>query len=277
MMLDEDYAAAAAAGFDKTPAEGPYTLAMSNSAIFVPLTNITIDYMDIINRIREMVANGSASAYLPSDYKSNAKMVAGYKHQLTILSKMLSSPKVPSIESLFATGTGARALLLHPLSRGTVRLNLSDHLELPVLDARTASNPVDFDLHLVHLRYLRRMVNTTSLQAYGAVEVTPGGSLQSDNDLLEYIKRNMILTYYHPCCTAAMMPEGEGGVVTPELKVYGAEGLRVVDMSVIPFLPSSHLSSTAYAIGEKVCDHILTHSLTNHAQAAHMIIRDWTR
>jgi choline dehydrogenase len=62
----------------------------------------------------------------------------------------------------------------------------------------------------------------------------------------------MTFSFMHPCCTAAMMPKSKGGVVGPDLKVHGADGLRIVDMSVLPLLPSSHLSATAYAVAEKV-------------------------
>jgi len=47
------------------------------------------------------------------------------------------------------------------------------------------------------------------------------------------------------------MAREEGGVVGRDLKVHGARGLRVVDVSVLPFLPGAHLSATAYAVGEK--------------------------
>jgi choline dehydrogenase len=49
-----------------------------------------------------------------------------------------------------------------------------------------------------------------------------------------------------------MLPKELGGVVGPDLKVHGIKGLRVVDISVLPFLVSSHTSSTGYALGEKV-------------------------
>lgn len=49
-----------------------------------------------------------------------------------------------------------------------------------------------------------------------------------------------------------MLPKDKGGVVGPDLKVHGAPGLRVVDMSISPLLIGSHLSATAYAVGEKV-------------------------
>lgn len=51
-----------------------------------------------------------------------------------------------------------------------------------------------------------------------------------------------------------MLPREKGGVVSPELKVYGTKNVRVIDASVIPFQLCGHLSSTIYAIAEKVSD-----------------------
>ena len=49
-----------------------------------------------------------------------------------------------------------------------------------------------------------------------------------------------------------MMPRERGGVVAPDLKVYGVQGLRVVDASIMPLIPSAHTSATVYAAAEKV-------------------------
>ncbi|KAH8888807.1 GMC oxidoreductase-like protein [Thozetella sp. PMI_491] len=263
-MNNATFAADAAAGFDETPARGPYTLAMSNSAMFVPLPNVTVDYMVIIDKIRSLAGDAAAAAaYLPPDYRSDPTMVAGYQHQLAVHAKFLAHPKYPSIESGWAvsafhqTGFSVRAINLHLLSRGTVRLNSTSPLEQPILDYRTGTNPVDFDIYLTHLRYLRRMVGTPSMQKLGAVETAPGVNVTSDADLIQYIRDKITLSFLHPCCTAAMIPKAKGGVVGPDLKVHGAAGLRVVDMSILPILPSSHLSALAYAVGEKAADIVI--------------------
>ena len=107
-------------------------------------------------------------------------------------------------------------------------------------------------LHLAHTRYLRRMIYTPNMQALGAVEVDPGAARQTDAELEAFVRQAAIQSFMHPCCTAAMLPRARGGVVGSDLKVHGAEGLRVVDMSVLPMLPGAHLSWTAYAVGEKV-------------------------
>lgn len=251
-MGDPDFAAEAAAQFDEIPARGPYTLAMSNSAIYVSLPNITEDYEAIVENIRTMASDGTAESYLPPDVGSDPRMVAGYEHQLSVLADFFENPEAPSLETPFSTGNSMRFISLHTLSRGTVRLNVEEPLEQPILDYRAGSNPIDFDIHVAHARYLRKTLETPTMQRLGAVEVTPGEDVQSDEELVEYVKDDFTFSFMHPCCTAAMFPEEEGGVVGRDLKVHGADGLRVVDMSVLPLVPSSHLSALAYAVGEKV-------------------------
>ena len=268
-LLNATFAADAVKGFDEIPARGPYTLAMSNSGLYVPLPNITSNYSTIISRIRAMVADGSAASYLPPDYRADPAMVAGYHAQLLATADLYANPRAPSLETTFATGTAVRLVMLHPVSRGTVRLDPAAPLGLPVVDYRSASNPVDFDVHVAHVRYARAMVATPTMQRVGAVELGPGAGVEGAAELLEYVKDSMTLSFLHPCCTAAMLPQRKGGVVGPDLKVHGAPGLRVVDMSVLPLLPSAHLSALAYAVGEKVGNvrssaflHVLTQDCT---------------
>ncbi|CZR58689.1 related to choline dehydrogenase [Phialocephala subalpina] len=61
-------------------------------------------------------------------------------------------------------------------------------------------------------------------------------------------------TFAHPSGGCAMMPEELGGVVDDELRVYGARGLRIVDASIIPLIPATHLQATMYAVAEKAAD-----------------------
>ena len=260
-MLDPAFAADAVAGFDEVPARGPFTLAMSNSALFLPLATMAgrRDTEAIAAMIR---ASADDLSHLPADYRSDAAMAAGYRRQLAVLADLYANPRAPSTEVPWATGTAARVVLLHPLSRGTVRLNATHPLEQPVLDYRAGSHAVDYAVHRAHVRYLRRVFQTATMARWGAVEVGPGAAVADDDDALDaYVHDQMTLSFMHPCCTAAMMPRARGGVVGPDLRVHGAAGLRVVDMSVLPLLPSAHLSATAYAVGEK---------------AAAIIIRSWS-
>ncbi|KAL2263162.1 hypothetical protein VTK26DRAFT_7986 [Humicola hyalothermophila] len=276
-MLDPAYAAEAAAAFDQIPAQGPYTLAMSNSAIWVSLPNLIDSYPALLSRIRALATvdhtrsnltteSAIASLHLPPAYalespSSQAALVAGYRAQLRALAGLLGNERSPSLESTFATGTRASAILLHPLSRGIVRLNATHPLAPPLLDYRSASNPIDVALHVAHTRFLRRMVATPAMRRLGAVEVAPGEGVgvgggdgdgdSDDEELVRFVRESTVQSYMHPCCTAAMMPRRKGGVVRPDLRVHGASGLRVVDASVFPMVPGSHLSATAYALAEK--------------------------
>ncbi|KAM7217259.1 GMC oxidoreductase [Rhypophila decipiens] len=258
---------------DQTPAQGPYTLGMGNSAVYVSLPHAApTTYKSFVSKLRSLASPSSASvlaSYLPAgeDYASNAAMLAGYQSQLLTLAELFSNPEAPSTESPFAStshpghGPISFAFLLHPLSRGTVRLNKSDPLGQPILDYRAGSNPLDFSQHIAHLRYLRKLGSTPTFKKYAAVETSPGADVQTDEELIEYIKNSIVLSFQHPCCTAAMMPRDKGGVVGRDLKVHGAEnlggGLRVADMSIAPLLVGSHTSATAYAIGEKAADIII--------------------
>ena len=255
-MLNPAFKANATAAFDETPARGPYTQAGGNSAIFVSLPHMHPHHAGITGKIRAMVANGTAASYLPPDYASNPAMIAGYEAQLMALANLLDSPEAASLETPWATSMApatAWSFLLHPLSRGTVRLDPTDHLSQPLVDYRAGSNPVDFDIQRAQVRYLRRLLDTPTMKSYGATEMVPGATVAaSDSALTTYIKDQSILSFMHPCCTAAMMPQNKGGVVGPDLKVHGAPGLRIADMSIMPLIPGTHLSATAYAVGEKV-------------------------
>ncbi|KDN49790.1 hypothetical protein RSAG8_01855, partial [Rhizoctonia solani AG-8 WAC10335] len=79
------------------------------------------------------------------------------------------------------------------------------------------------------------------------------GAQATNEDVKEYVK-NKFEPVYHPIGTCSMLPREDGGVVDPQLKVYGTANLRVVDASVIPIHLSCHIQSTIYAIAEKASD-----------------------
>lgn len=251
-MLNATFATEAARLFSQVPAQGPYTSAMSNSAIWVPLANLTSNAAAILAQIGALAEDSTSSSalHLPDEYDSDPTLIAGYRAQLSAIASLLT--QTPSLEAAFTTGNTTAFSTLHPLSRGTVRLNLSNPLEQPIVNYRSASNPIDLTLHLAHLKYLRRTVQTRAMRALGAVETAPGEAFRSDEQLVRYLRKEITQSYMHPCCTTAMLSRAEGGAVDTNLRVHGAAGLRVVDAGVFPILPSGHLSSSVYAIAERV-------------------------
>ncbi len=82
-------------------------------------------------------------------------------------------------------------------------------------------------------------------------ERVPGPGVQSDEELLEAIRRN-VRTYYHPCGTCKMgMDDDPMAVLTPDLRVRGVAGLRVFDVSMMPTIISSATNATAMAVAER--------------------------
>ena len=67
----------------------------------------------------------------------------------------------------------------------------------------------------------------------------------SDEDILDWVRR-ACQTVYHPTSTCAI-----GAVVDPELRVYGVEGLRVVDASVMPTITRANTHAPTVMIAEK--------------------------
>ncbi|KAK2033564.1 GMC oxidoreductase [Colletotrichum zoysiae] len=242
------YAAEAVAQFRERPARGPYTLAMGNSAAYVALQHVTPEWKQIVASIRAQIEDRSALRYLPAG--ASGTVHEGYLAQLEILAQALEHPEHPILEMPFQAGPGT-AFLLKPLSRGSVVLNSTDHDATPIVNYATGANPIDLDIMAAYVDYFRRFYSTGAWQARGAVEVAPGADITEHDSLIKYVKDTVIQSLMHPCCTAAMLPREKGGVVDSSLSVYGIPGLRVVDCSIIPTIPASHTTTTAYAIGTR--------------------------
>ncbi|KAI3537522.1 choline dehydrogenase [Colletotrichum filicis] len=96
-----------------------------------------------------------------------------------------------------------------------------------------------------------KLLATQQVQALGATETLPWVIALSDSDILEFVE-GVSSTEYHYTGTCAVLPRPLGGVVDSNLNVHGIDGLRVVDASIMPLLPSAHSQATVYAIAEKV-------------------------
>ena len=148
--------------------------------------------------------------------------------------------------------------LLDPRSAGTVRLRSADPAELPAVDPRYLTDADGEDARrLLHgLRLARRVVAREPLARYVAEELLPGVEAQSDDDLLAHL-RAYSQTLYHPAGTCRIGAD-ELAVVDPELRVHGLDGLRVIDASVMPRLPSGHTNWPTVAVAERGADLVAT-------------------
>jgi choline dehydrogenase-like flavoprotein len=143
---------------------------------------------------------------------------------------------------------------------GEVTLRSSDPRDTPLLNFHyfdEGSDAAGDDLRAVvtGLRFVRQM--TRGLRERGLIEQEelPGDSVQSDEQLAEYVRDNA--WGHHASCSCAIGPREANGVLDSRLRVHGVEGLRVVDASVFPRIPGFFIVAAVYMVGEKAADMIL--------------------
>jgi choline dehydrogenase len=218
---------------------------------------MTVVAPDSYESLAAQVDVQDAAELLPAD--THPTVIAGYQARLTSLAKAIRSDNEVFYSHYFSGDEPVSYFTFeHPLSVGHVTINTSAPADTePVVQYRTYSNPVDLDLLVELARFHRRMnEDAPLLQQFAPFEASPGRNVTSREDWVAYIRDNTLPTAMHPCGTCAMMPLDLGGVVDEELKVYGVEGLRVVDASVMNVIIGANLCGTVYAIAEKAADMI---------------------
>jgi choline dehydrogenase-like flavoprotein len=154
-------------------------------------------------------------------------------------------------------GVTLNTAYLRPRSRGTVRLASKDPAAAPLLDPNYWSDPYDREMSIKGLRLAREIMTQPALRRYVQTEVLPGTRLTSDQELFDYACANA-KTDHHPVGTCRMGPASNpNSVVTPDLRLIGMQGLRVVDASVMPRVPSCNTNAPTIMVAEKAADHIL--------------------
>ncbi|MHC5559245.1 GMC family oxidoreductase [Kocuria sp. U4B] len=141
--------------------------------------------------------------------------------------------------------------LVRPYSRGTLRLTGPGLADPVALDPNIFDDPRDRAALLASFRQARAMVATPPLaQDWGAVELYPGPEVRTEEEEIAYLHR-FVTTYHHQVGTCRM-GTGPDAVVSPEdLRVHGIGGLRVVDASIMPRVPSGNTNAPTAMIAER--------------------------
>jgi choline dehydrogenase-like flavoprotein len=100
----------------------------------------------------------------------------------------------------------------------------------------------------------RRLLDAPALKALQSADVFTAG-VESDDDIRKVL-RERVDTVYHPVGTCKMGVNDPLAVVDPKLRVYGLDGLRVVDASIMPNLIGGNTNAPTIMIGEKAADMI---------------------
>ncbi|PKS10689.1 hypothetical protein jhhlp_002445 [Lomentospora prolificans] len=231
------------------PGSGPD--AHPNLAAMMGLPVITPD------RYQEIAAKYAAqepTEFLPAHYTE--EQIEGYRQQQAVFSKLMESSNVVFNEMMLS-GPGGSVQNLHPCSRGDIRLNVSSPESEVLVDYRAGSNPLDLEIMVEIVKFMRRFMTTGDLEQYQAIESAPGPDVETDEQLLEWVKNNIIPSVFHPIGTTAKMPREWGGVVDEDLFVYGTKNLRIIDSGIQPTLIGATTCETVYAVAEKIAERIL--------------------
>jgi choline dehydrogenase len=143
-------------------------------------------------------------------------------------------------------------IVLHPESRGWVRLRSADPAANVRIQLNVLQEPGDRALMRLALRNMREFFATEPVAGMIARERLPGAQVQSDAELDAHARATVGVAH-HACGTCAM-GNGPQAVVDAQLRVHGLEGLRVIDASIMPTIAGGHTNAVAVMIAEKGAD-----------------------
>ena len=229
---------------------GPITQAHGSSLAFLSLQTVSAKYESIVTSIKSQ----NARTYLPSVY-ADSKLLAGFNKQRDIIANLHSRADAAVAEFPMVAFGLAIGSLQRPLSRGTITLNPSNKYGVPVVQWNTFQNPIDRQIIAEMVRWLRQHWARPELKKFDPVETVPGTGETDDEIINALIQTNALeASFAHMSGTCSMMPEAYGGVVGSDLLMYGVKQLSIVDGSIIPMIPATHLQATMYAVAEKAAD-----------------------
>jgi choline dehydrogenase len=152
-------------------------------------------------------------------------------------------------------GMTATFYQLRPESTGSVHVTSRDPQVAPEIDFNFLSASLDRQTLIDGTRLCRRLLEAPGMSALKGKELKPGSAVQSDDEILDWIRGNAE-TAYHPTCTCRMGQDAQA-VVDSALRVHGLHGLRIADGSIMPTLVSGNTNAACIMIGEKASDMIL--------------------
>ncbi|GKZ26050.1 hypothetical protein AbraIFM66951_005080 [Aspergillus brasiliensis] len=148
-------------------------------------------------------------------------------------------------------------MLSQPLSRGSVQITSTNPEDPPIIDPGYLSNPLDLEVisrHLLSIKDLAASPQLGKLLEQPLKFRDPACDFQGDLDAAKKYAQDNLVSMWHFAGTCSMLPREKDGVVDSNLKVYGVEGLRVVDASAIPLVSTANLQATVYAFAERAAD-----------------------
>jgi len=160
-------------------------------------------------------------------------------------------------------------------SRGFVRLKSRDPREHPRIQFNYLSHEDDMVEMRACVRLTREIFAQKAFDPYRGREIQPGADVTSDEQIDAFVRAH-VESAYHPSCSCKMgRADDPMAVVTPDTKVIGVEGLRVVDSSIMPSVTTGNLNAPTIMIGEKAADIILGKPALAASNAPYYTADNW--
>jgi choline dehydrogenase len=141
-------------------------------------------------------------------------------------------------------------------SRGSLKVTSGDVRDHPAFTFNYLSTPQDKQEWVEAISAARNILNQPAFAAFSGGEISPGSDVASDEQVLEWVRKDGE-TAYHPSCTCKMGTD-EMAVVDPKtMRVHGMQGVRVVDASVMPYVTNGNIYAPVMMVAEKASDLIL--------------------
>jgi choline dehydrogenase len=137
--------------------------------------------------------------------------------------------------------------------RGSVRIVSDDPRVHPALRFNYLSTEQDRREWVEAVRCARRILTQPAFDALSGGELSPGPSVESDQEILDWVARDAE-TALHPSCTCRMGVDDMAVVDPSSMRVHGLDGLRVADAAIMPTLTSGNTNAPTIMIGEKAAD-----------------------
>jgi choline dehydrogenase len=147
-------------------------------------------------------------------------------------------------------------MALRPRSRGYVHIASADPAKPPKIDPNYLAEESDAKVLIAGIQAVRRLATAPTLKRLIVRETRPGAEVRTEQEIVEYIRSTAQTTWH--VVGSCKMGSDANAVVDPELRVRGVAGLRVVDSSAFPTIPSSNTNAPTIALGEKGAELILS-------------------